>query len=394
MLPSFMKNYILKHTHIKNGNLNMELKNSEKLCFNPQDTSIIADMKIHSNKVFTNAFKKGDVGFGESYIKGHFTTSNLINLLTVFANNIDNSTTTKIINGKSILNRTFFNFISMLRKNSIKQSKKNISYHYDLGNDFYQLWLDESMTYSSALFKDSSQHLKDAQYNKYYNIISKLEEKLGNNLNILEIGFGFGGFAEVALQRGHKITGITLSKAQYDYANNRLKKYIDSKQCNFLIQDYRDMNDNFDAIVSIEMFEAVGIEYWDDYFKTIFKNLKLGGLAIIQTILIDNKIFENYKKTTDFIRHYIFPGGFLPTTDLFYDYARKNGLSVKFSEFFGKDYAKTLEIWLDIFNKKLDEIKSLGYSDEFIRMWQFYLAYCSAGFYNGRIDVAQIVLQK
>jgi cyclopropane-fatty-acyl-phospholipid synthase len=391
MLNNILIKYIINNINIKKGSLNVYLNNQAKYELNPMD-SPQADINIVNNKFYKNIITKGDVGLGESYIKQYIKTSNLTNLLRVLSLNIDNNFL--LANSNFFMHKIGFKLINLLRKNSIKQSKKNISFHYDVGNSFYKLWLDNTMTYSSAIFTNKSESLEEAQANKYNRILDILENKLGKNLNILEIGCGFGGFSEFALKRNHKITAITISKEQYDYATKRLNKYIENKNCTLLFEDYRNINQQFDAIVSIEMFEAVGEEYWYGYFDSIYKNLKQSGIAIIQTIFIQDKYFNDYKNTTDFIRHYIFPGGFLPSDINFISSAKKATLNCKDYLCFGLDYAKTLEIWLTNFDSKKDDIIKMGYSEEFIRMWRFYLAYCIAGFESKRIDVAQFELVK
>ena len=391
MIDNILSKYLSSNLLIKKGSLFITLHTGEKIDLNKEDTSIIADIIINNPLFYSLVIKRGDIGFSEAYIKGYFTTSNLVNLLKVLTINLEDNS---LDSPSSVWHKIKFKLINYLRKNSIKQSKKNISFHYDLGNDFYSLWLDKTMTYSSALYKNDNEDLSEAQANKYNRILDILENKLGNNLNILEVGCGFGGFAEFALKRGHKITSITISQEQFSYAQNRLQDFISKGSCNLLFEDYRNIKEEYDAIVSIEMFEAVGKEYWNSYFNMLYKNLKSKGIAIIQTIYIQDKYFNDYKNGTDFIRHYIFPGGFLPSDINFVETAEKFGLkSVEYLSF-GLDYSKTLEEWLKIFDNKNSQVVSLGYSEEFIKMWRFYLAFCSAGFYSNRINVAQFELLK
>jgi cyclopropane-fatty-acyl-phospholipid synthase len=250
------------------------------------------------------------------------------------------------------------------------------------------------MTYSSAIFKAPSDTLEQAQKNKYSRILDILEGNLGKQLNIFEIGSGFGGFAEEALKRGHKVTTITISNGHYSYAIGRLASYIKSGQCRVLLQDYRTIDEEFDAVVSIEMFEAVGLKYWTEYFNTVKKNLKPNGHAVIQAISIKEEYYDDYKNGSDFIRHYIFPGGFLPTITNFKENVKDSSMIVNDVYSFGLDYSKTLLAWLDLFNSKYAEIRSMGYSDEFIKMWTFYLAICAAGFSAERIGVSQFHIVK
>lgn len=265
--------------------------------------------------------------------------------------------------------------------------KKNITYHYDLGNDFYQLWLDSTMTYSSALFNNQDLELHQAQELKYQNIIDKLSGK-----TILEIGCGWGGFIEQAIKSNYHITGLTLSNAQQQFANQRLINH----QANFEIklQDYRKENSVYDNIVSIEMFEAVGKEYWQNYFQVLNGCLKTNGKAILQIITIDEKVFDHYLKRVDFIQKHIFPGGILPSKSKIHQLANENNFIIKSELDFAKDYEKTLRIWLKNFNDKIEQIKLLGFDDRFIRKWQFYLGYCIAGFASKRTSVVQFELIK
>ena len=275
--------------------------------------------------------------------------------------------------------------LSYLTKgNSLKQSTKNIYGHYDLGNDCYSLWLDETMTYSSVLYKDNNETIEQAQINKYSNITNTFDKKEGS---ILEVGCGWGGFAEVATNQGdYSVKGITLSTEQYDYAKNRLI----NKNAGIAIEDYRIQQGKYDYIVSIAMIEAVGKAYWNTYFAKLKSLLKPDGKIVIQSILIDDCIFDSYAKGTDMIRTFIFPGGFLPSLKQIDIKLKKVGLKCVNTKLFGKDYAKTLDIWDDNFITKENELIELGFDKRFQRMWRFYLTSCSAAFDHGKIDVAQL----
>ena len=255
---------------------------------------------------------------------------------------------------------------SFLTKNTKRGSKKNIEAHYDLGNDFYQLWLDETMTYSSALFDNELFDLKAAQHRKYQNILQKL-----NTGSILEIGCGWGGFAAEAAQKNHQVTCLTISQKQKIYAQNRLQKIGMQDLVKIKLQDYREETEIYDNVVSIEMFEAVGKEYWNNYFQTIHRCLKKDGKAIIQTIVIDEEVYDDYQKRVDFIQKHVFPGGFLPSKTIFKKFANDNNLNVIEEFNFGLDYYKTIENWLNNFNDKLLQISNGGFSKEFIKKWQF-----------------------
>jgi cyclopropane-fatty-acyl-phospholipid synthase len=273
----------------------------------------------------------------------------------------------------------------LLKLNSLKGSKKNIHAHYDLGNEFYKLWLDPTMTYSAAIYKDQNETLEQAQHNKYDRIVDCLDQKSGS---LLEVGCGWGGFAERAQDKGDfGIKGITLSEEQHDYARDRLGQKAD-----IVLEDYRHQNGKFDNLVSIEMFEAVGERYWPTYFNKIGDLLSKNGKAVIQTITMNEHDFPRYRRGGDFIRSYIFPGGMLPSPSRFREEAEKVGLKAGNEFYFGQDYATTLEHWLKDFEAKRDEVKALGFDDGFIRLWRFYLAACVAGFRTGRTDVMQVEL--
>jgi cyclopropane-fatty-acyl-phospholipid synthase len=272
----------------------------------------------------------------------------------------------------------------LIRRNSLSGSKKNIQAHYDVGNNFYSLWLDRGMTYSSALFGDSAAGLEQAQRQKYDRILSRFAAP---RANVLEIGCGWGGFAERAAENNHHVTGITISPSQYRYATERLKGSADIR-----LEDYRNSRGLFDMIVSIEMFEAVGERYWPSYFSVVADRLKRGGRAVVQTIAIRDEIFEGYRTRSDFIRHYVFPGGMLPSLKRFREEAEQAGLKVAGVFSFGKDYAETLREWSRRMQLRKDDILALGYDQRFFRNWQFYLGICAAAFAVERTDVAQVEL--
>jgi cyclopropane-fatty-acyl-phospholipid synthase len=277
-------------------------------------------------------------------------------------------------------------------RNSRAGSRKNIHAHYDIGNAFYRLWLDPSMTYSSALFSDPLHTLKNAQDAKYRRLLDELQ--LQENQRVLEIGCGWGGFAEMAARDGMQVTGLTLSTEQLEFARNRLAAAGLSGSAELRLQDYRDADGEFDAIASIEMFEAVGEAYWSDYFSTIARRLKSGGRACIQTIVIADDLFERYRSGTDFIQQYIFPGGMLPSPGAFRKQAEKQGLRIVNALAFGQDYARTLQQWRLAFKAQFPAVRNQGFDEQFIRTWEFYLAYCEAGFRAHSLDVYQFTLEK
>jgi len=288
----------------------------------------------------------------------------------------------------------FFRIKHMLRSNTKANSKKNIQAHYDLSNNFYKLWLDQTMTYSSAVFNgDFALSTADAQTAKYERILQVLNPRAGQTM--LEIGCGWGGFAEHAARtRGVKIHGITLSKEQLAFATERIAKAGLTEHATFEYIDYRDVTASFDYIVSIEMFEAVGERYWPTYFSSVHDRLKPSGRAVIQAITIDEQAFPRYRATSDFIREYIFPGGMLAPVDRFISDAKKAGLNAGEPYRFGLDYAETLRRWHHSVNAAVAEIKTLGFDDKFLQIWRFYLCYCEAGFRAGRTDVMQIELSR
>ena len=332
--------------------------------------------------VLRRIMARGDIGLGEEYIAGSWSTDSVENLVSVFLLNLDHF---EDFSDGNVFNRIgFVIHNALVRRNSVAGSSRNIKAHYDVGNDFYSLWLDPSMTYSSALYKDTAD-LYRAQQNKYERIISKFTQK---KADVLEIGCGWGGFAERAGADDHRVTGLTISPAQHAFATERLK----NTPAEIRLEDYRKCKGTFDNIVSIEMFEAVGEHYWPAYFQTVAERLKRGGRAVIQTITIDDQYFDGYRTRSDFIRHYVFPGGMLPSLGRFREEAEKAGLKFAGAFGFGKDYARTLREWLVAMQARESEIKALGHDDRFLRNWEFYLGICAATFAVARTDVVQVEL--
>jgi cyclopropane-fatty-acyl-phospholipid synthase len=366
---------------IKFGAIEIELPNGEIKKISSPHQNPKAHIKIKNLEMIDECLIGGDVAFGEAYINDEWESKNLPDLLLFLA--LNSEALERFFHAHKF--RMLFLYLQALfRKNTHSGSKKNIQYHYDLGNDFYKLWLDETMSYSSALFDEANDDLKSAQKNKYQRILSKLN----NQKNILEIGCGWGGFAAEAINKGYSVTGLTLSKEQEKYAND-----LGLQGFKIKLQDYRKEKNKYDNIVSIEMFEAVGKEYWDTYFKTLNNCLNKGGMAVIQTITIDDEVFLGYKNRVDFIQKHIFPGGVLPSKSEFAKIAKANDLEVLEAFDFGEDYQKTLLIWLDNFNKVKTKVLNLGFDEKFIRKWQFYLSYCAAGFGAKRTSVVQFVLK-
>ena len=354
---------------------------------NPQD-NLKAKLKIKKPNFSFNLIKGGSIGFAESYMRGEFETDNLSNLIEITARNI------KIIYKFSgLLDFPIINFLKgILIKNTKNRSKENIAKHYDLGNDFFSLWLDETLTYSSGIFSETTKDLSDAQNNKYQKMIDLIKPNHGDR--VLEIGCGWGGFAEyLGKKYDVKLDCITISKKQFEYAKKRIHNCGLNEKVNIEIKDYRDLKNKYNSIASIEMIEAVGQNYLESYFKTIKKNLSTDGRAAIQAITIDDSLFDRYKTKQDFIQKYIFPGGFLPSKNSLNKYVSDNGLTIKSYDSYADHYANTLAIWKNEFNRKWDLIKKQGFDLTFKRMWEFYLSYCEAGFKSKNIDLIQFSIQ-
>ncbi len=368
----------------------LELFNHDGECYkfgNPNDLLKAKIIVKKSNFTF-DLIKGGSVGFAESYMKNDFETDNLSNLIEITARNIK-----QIYKFSGLLDFPLINYIkNFFIKNTKSRSKENISKHYDLGNEFFSLWLDKTLTYSSAIFDEQNKDLSDAQNNKYQKLIDLIKPSSGDK--VLEIGCGWGGFAEyIGKKYDVKLDCITISKKQFEYAKKRIHKCGLNEKVNIEIKDYRDLKDKYNSIASIEMIEAVGQNYLESYFKTIKKNLSHNGSAGIQAITIDDTLFDRYKNKQDFIQKYIFPGGFLPNKGSIDKYVSENGLTIKSYESYADHYSNTLAIWKNEFNKKWDLIKQQGFDTTFKRMWEFYLSYCEAGFKSKNIDLIQFSIQ-
>jgi cyclopropane-fatty-acyl-phospholipid synthase len=339
-------------------------------------------LNVHDEAMFSAVLARGDIGLAESYLDGHWDSPDITGLLTLLARNRETLKTAVYGSWRGLLAARWRHW---LNANSKAGSKRNIMAHYDLGNDFYKLWLDPSMSYSSALYRAvDSGDLETAQRAKYRRILRRLHAEPGQS--VLEIGCGWGGFAELAVADGLQVTGLTLSPAQLEWAQKRVP------QADLRLQDYRDTSEQFDHIVSIEMFEAVGERWWPTYFKSVAKALKPGGRAVIQSITIRDDLFADYRKGTDFIQQYVFPGGMLPSRAAFRAAAARQGLAVHAEYAFGEDYARTLAEWRQAFEVKWPQIAALGFDEHFRRLWRMYLCYCEAGFLAGNIDVVHFEL--
>ena len=369
---------LLENVH--GGMLEIRLPDGSSQLFGEGEHGVT--MNVHDEAMFSQVLARGDIGLAEAYLDGHWDSPDVTGLLTLLTRN--HQALKKAIYG-SWRNLLAARLRHWLNRNSRSGSKRNIMAHYDLGNDFYRLWLDPGMSYSSALYRAvDAGDLESAQRAKYRRLLRRLHAEPGQS--VLEIGCGWGGFAEIAVEEGLKVTGLTLSPAQLEWARKRVP------EADLRLQDYRDTSERFDHIVSIEMFEAVGERWWPTYFRTIAQALKPGGRAVIQSITIRDDLFDGYRKGTDFIQQYIFPGGMLPSRSAFRAAAAKQGLTVHGEYAFGKDYARTLAEWRHAFENNWPQIAALGFDEQFRRLWRMYLSYCEAGFLAGNIDVVHFEL--
>jgi len=372
---------------LERGGLLVGLPDGRALEFGPGERTAV--LRVHDWRVFAAIAAKGDIGFAEAYMDGSWSTPDLAALLTLFAANrdaIDHAVRGGLVTG------AWQRAKHLLNANTRRGSRRNIAAHYDLGNDFYALWLDPSLTYSSALFAgDRSRTLEQAQQAKLRAALDRLALRPGQH--VLEIGCGWGSLAEIAARDyGCRVTGITLSREQLQYAERRMARAGLADRVRFELRDYRDLSERYDHVVSIEMIEAVGERYWPAYFATIARALAPGGRACIQAITIDDRRFERYRAGTDFIQQYIFPGGMLPSPARLRAEAARQGLAVTAEHAFGLDYAETLRRWREAFLRRSADVRALGHDERFLRMWDFYLAYCEAGFESRCTDVHQFVL--
>ena len=393
----FMDNLFIKYLNFKLQNLRwgeikVNLKNSYERNFKSKEGNLSSNIFIKDNSFFKDLLFKGELGFAESYINNKWETSNLSNLLKILLKN-------QQIKKKNWADNFFSTFVEKIKfifkSNSIKQAKKNIHYHYDLGNKFYSLWLDSTMTYSSGIFLNENDDLLTSQINKYDSIIKNLDIQTSDS--VLEVGSGWGGF----IKRNYEITkskidGLTISKQQFSYVEDLINKNNLNSNSKIIFKDYRKLDSiNFyDKIVSIEMFEAVGKKYWDIYFKTLNQVLKKNGKACFQIITIHDDEYLNYINQVDFIQKYIFPGGVLPSKKILYKLFKENNFELYEEKSFGKDYAKTLTIWKERFNKSWNDISKIGFDEKFKNLWNYYLSYCETGFDTGHTDVSQFYLRK
>lgn len=388
--PAAMKILSLLLRNIKFGQIQLALPDGEVLTFGGKSNDGPAVLKIHNMAFFNRTLRHGAMGFAESYMDGEWSSPDLAKLLILLNSNM---TMLQQKIGKNRLTQWINRIIHILRPNTREGAKRNIYAHYDLGNEFYALWLDATMTYSSALFRDSQQTLRDAQNEKYRALAASTD--IGPDDHVLEIGCGWGGFAEFAAREiGCKVTGITISNQQLAFAKNRIAMAGLQDKVDFKFCDYRDLTEKYDRIVSIEMFEAVGESYWPTYFEQVHECLKPGGKAGLQIITIAKERFGSYRKKTDFIQRYIFPGGMLPSPERLDVEFESADLKLVARQDFATDYARTLAEWRHRFLEVWPEVKALGFDERFRNMWEYYLAYCEAGFTSGSIDVSHFTLMR
>jgi len=376
-------------SNCKVGTLHIKL-GGEVYVLQGKESGPDAHIEVHNPfKMIKRFSRHGEIGFAESYMSGDWETEDLSSLLYWGALNLESLFHALQAN---FFVKWFNRFRHLIRHNSEQGSKRNISAHYDLGNDFYKLWLDSTMTYSSAIFSSEDETLEQAQIRKYQQLLDSLDAKPGQH--ILEVGCGWGGFAEYAANKGFRVTGITLSTEQLAWAQKRISDAGLSDLVELKLQDYRHLTDQFDHIVSIEMFEAVGERYWPSYFNMLHARLKPGGKVALQVITIDHQNFDYYRQHVDFIQLYIFPGGMLPSPEVFAEHANKAGLIIDQAMDYGHDYERTLKIWHQRFNDVVHQVETLGYDQRFIKMWRYYLSYCEAGFRVEHTGVYQYLMSK
>ena len=388
--PAAMKILSLLLRNVKFGQIQLALPDGEILTFGKKSPDGPAVLKVHNMAFFNRTLRQGAMGFAESYMDGEWSSPDLAKLLILLNSNM---TMLQQSIGKNRFTQWINRIIHILRPNTREGAKRNIQAHYDLGNEFYALWLDATMTYSSALFRDSQQTLRDAQNEKYRALAASTD--IGPDDHVLEIGCGWGGFAEFAAREiGCKVTGITISNEQLAFAKNRIAMAGLQDKVDFKFCDYRDLTEKYDRIVSIEMFEAVGESYWPTYFDQVHACLKPGGKAGLQIITIAKERFDSYRKKTDFIQRYIFPGGMLPSPERLGGEFANADLKLVAREDFAADYARTLAEWRHRFLEVWPEVQALGFDARFRNMWEYYLAYCEAGFTTQSIDVSHFALMR
>lgn len=376
--------------NLNHGSIDFELPDGRVFRAQGKAPGKAVVLKVHNSDCFARLIREGDLGFSDAYLEGWWSTSDLQAFMDIILDH--NEDVFDGFPGMGMI-RFYERMRHWMNQNSRDQARKNISYHYDLGNEFYAKWLDETMTYSSALFETGQEDMAKAQTAKYKSMVDQMGVKPGDH--ILEIGCGWGGFAEYAAgKRGLKVTGLTISQEQHDFAVDRIAKAGLAGKVDIVMRDYRDETGVYDGIASIEMFEAVGEKYWPVYFNALNSRLKPGGKATLQIITISEKRFDVYRKGVDFIQKYIFPGGMLPSRTALKEQIKAAGLLVTSSIEFGESYSQTLRRWYEDFNGKWAEISDMGFDNRFRRMWNYYLTSCAAAFHSGNCDVTQITVSR
>ncbi len=389
-LPRYFTQVFGMADRLRKGRVDFILPDGRKFRADGAEPGPVAEVHVHNDDLFARLIRDGDLGFCDAYLEGWWSTPDLQAFMDFVHG--DNNEVYDSFPGKNLL-QMYEKLRFWLQSNSKRQAKRNISHHYDLGNDFYALWLDDTMTYSSALFETGQESLEKAQTAKYASMVDQMGAEAGDH--VLEIGCGWGGFAEYAAkERGLRVTGLTISEEQYKFAVDRIEKAGLSDLVTFKLQDYRDERGKYDGIASIEMFEAVGQKYWPTYFSSVKDCLKPGKNATLQIITVEDARWDVYNRGVDFIQKYIFPGGMLPSPTVLRQEIESAGLQVARSIEFGESYSQTLRRWHETFNEKWDHVANLGFDDRFRRMWNFYLTSCAATFLSGNCDVTQITITR
>jgi cyclopropane-fatty-acyl-phospholipid synthase len=390
-LPRYFASVYEVARRLGRGRLDFCLPDGRRFRIDGKEPGPVAEMTVHNPDLFARMIRDGDLGFCEAYVDGWWSTPDLqglVDLIQMAENNVVNDGFPGMVFVRAFEHARFW-----LLGNSRRQARRNIAAHYDLGNDFYRLWLDDTMTYSSGLFPTGQESLEQAQRLKYASMVDQMGAKPGDH--VLEIGCGWGGFAEyAAAERGLTVTALTISQAQHDYAVARIAKAGLADKVSIKLQDYRDERGHYDGVASIEMFEAVGQRYWPVYFDALRERLKPGRNATLQIIMVPDVRWPIYKRGVDFIQKYIFPGGMLPAPTVLRAEIERAGLTVQGSLEFAESYSLTLRRWHEMFNDRWSDVARLGFDDRFKRMWEFYLTSCAGAFRSGNCDVTQITVSR
>ncbi|WP_272005093.1 SAM-dependent methyltransferase [Roseovarius sp. ZX-A-9] len=389
-LPRYFSRVFETAQTIRNGRIDFVMPDGRIFRADGPLPGPVGVIEVINDDLFARLIREGDLGFCEAYLDGWWSTPDLQGVMDVV--HAENDDIYDGFPGMGLI-RAYERLRHWMKGNSRAQARRNISHHYDLGNDFYRLWLDATMTYSSALFETGQESMESAQIAKYASMVDQMGVEPGDH--VLEIGCGWGGFAEYAAkERGLKVTGLTISQQQLNYAQRRIEQAGLSDMVDLKLCDYRDERGTYDGIASIEMFEAVGEKYWPDFFATLRGRLRPGACATLQIITVQDRRWETYRKGVDFIQKYIFPGGMLPSPRVLRAEVERAGLTVARSTEFGDSYSQTLRRWHDTFNARWHDIAALGFDDRFRRMWNFYLTSCAGAFQGGNCDVTQITIAR